>query len=181
MKLVLSISALMVLGAGAALACSVMEVKTATTTRGEACSVAYSAPNLSVASGPAELVSPQVLRQYVTKGVCTGEEIVFYYDCAQGRGVWLGGEYSAMGMFSPDPAKTAAKGQPPLAMSSGPAAYFAENLGPAFAPGYDIDAIAAKADTLPWIAQKGRISTPSVTVEGKSFDLSCGCKMRPAK
>ena len=39
----------------------------------------------------------------------------------------------------------------------------------------------AKADTLPWIAQKGRISTPSVTVEGKSFDLSCGCKMRPAK
>ncbi|RCW88648.1 hypothetical protein [Paracoccus lutimaris] len=179
MKLPLTSLVLLPLSAGAALACSAVEVTKSTVTRGEGCSVAYSSAKLSIASYPVERLSPHVLRQVVTKGACIGEQIVFYYDCAQGRGVWLGGEFSTMGVFSPEPPKKSASYVPP-AMSPGPAAYFAENLEPTFAPGYDIDAIHTKAAALPWITQTGRISTPKVTVEGKPFNLACGCKLKSA-
>lgn len=162
----------------AAQACSSVEVTTVSTTRGDACELGYNSPRLSIGSGPATRLSEQIVRQFVTKGACKGEQIVFYYDCAQGRGVWLGGDYSAMGAFSPEPQKPTPG--TPIAMSAGPANYFADTVEPQFAPAYSIDAIWQKAQTLNWIPQKGRISTPAVTVEGKSFNLACGCTLKAA-
>lgn len=163
-----------VLGAPAALACSPVEVKQSSITRGDACEMAYASPSQTVAAGPVTRLGRHIVRQFVTVGICNGEQIAVYYDCVEKRGVWLGGSYSMMGAFSP-PTPFAADGA--ITLHAGPADYFADTEEPRLAPDYDIDAIAAKAAALPWIAQQGALRQSRITVEGKPFDLSCGCRL----
>lgn len=178
MKPIFVLLCLSALAPVAAQACSPIEVTTTSITRGDACEVGYSSPDLVIGSGPATRLSERIVRQFVTKGACAGEQIVFYYDCAQGHGVWLGGDYSAMGAFSPEPQRLTP--DTPIVMSAGPANYVADTVEPQFAPAYSIDAIWQKAQTLNWIPQKGQIASPAVTVEGKGFNLACGCRLKAA-
>lgn len=158
------------LSAPAALACTPAEVTQPSISHGDQCQLTYASPEKTVQAGPAAWVGKTIVRQFVTVGTCTGEQIAVYYDCARKRGVWLGGSYSMMGAFAP-PDTAPAHGV--LVLSSGPAEYFAQTQE----TGLDIDRIAAKAATLPWITQQGALSQSRITVEGKGFDLSCGCRL----
>ncbi|WP_148043675.1 hypothetical protein [Paracoccus methylarcula] len=154
-------------------ACTSIEVESPRIERGEGCSVSYHSPELSVSAQPARRLTDRFVRQFITVGSCVGEEIVVYYDCQDQKGVWLGGEFELMGLFSPVP-----HSGPGLAeTSSGPADYFVRHEEPMPGPGLTIEALAEKARTLPWIAQSGRLNQSRITVEGKPFDLSCGCKL----
>ncbi len=179
MKRTLAISALLSLSAGAALACTPAPITQSTIERGEACSVSYSSPEQQIRSSLAERLTDRIVRQFISTGVCEGESIVVYYDCTENRGVWLGGGYEFMGDFRPEPKQRI----PQNVVYPGPADYFAAQVEPELAPAYDIDAIHAKAAALPWIKQLGKISSPAIRIEGKSFYMGCGCalKTKPAQ
>ncbi len=162
--------------AASAEACTPVEITAPRVERGESCALGYHSPGLSVSAHPAERLSERLVRQVITVGICAGEQIAVYYDCRDRKGVWLGGAYDMMGMFLPGQA--AVPGLPE--MSSGPADYFLRHEEPRPGPGLTIDALAEKARALPWIAQTGRLSQPRITVEGKRFDLSCGCGLAAA-
>lgn len=39
------------------------------------------------------------------------------------------------------------------------------------------EAVLARAQRLPWVTQFGRIESARLTMDGKRFDLNCGCKL----
>jgi ribosome modulation factor len=174
MKLTLIVLALLPLTAGAALACIPAPITQSSISHGEACSVIFRSPEVQIGSGTAERLTERTFRQFITTGICGGESIVVYYDCTENRGVWLGGQYEFMSDFRPEPKQRI----PRNVIYHGPADYFVDQVEPELAPSYDIDAIYAKAATLPWIEQMGRISSPAIKVEGRSFYLGCGCKLK---
>lgn len=165
------------LSAQAALACTPAEVKTSSIYRGEACALGYSSPSLGVGAGQATRLNAHTVQQFITVGSCSGEQIVAYYDCDRKRGYWLGGTYGLMGGFAPPPANPSDE---VFYLWDGPADYFVREIMPRLGPDLDIDRIATKAATLPWITQQGALSQSRITVEGKAFDLSCGCRLPAA-
>lgn len=65
----------------------------------------------------------------------------------------------------------------PIMLYSGPAEYFARHDQPDLGDPNALDRIAAKAQSLRWIKQHGALGQSRITVEGKAFDLSCGCRL----
>ncbi|MBA4491986.1 hypothetical protein [Paracoccus sp. S1E-3] len=112
--------------------------------RGRQCADSYFSPERTVFSGPAERISATTVRQKITSGRCEGEQIVVYYDCAREQAVWMGGEYSVMGFFSPD---------------------------------HSVTAISGRLQGLGWMPQSGTVNSSAITVDGKRFNLACGCDL----
>lgn len=173
MKSALIFALTMLTATGAALACSPSVVTETTVTRGESCRLSYASPDLFVSAGPAERVTDSIVRQFITAGACFGESIAVYYDCETSTGFWLSGDYDIMGMFLPDGVPV----QEIPEMSSGPVDYFVQKVEPQLLPDLTIDRLAEKAGTLSWLPQKERLRQSRIAVEGKNFDLSCGCRL----
>lgn len=160
--------------------CSDVEFKEQKVMQGDRCAVGYLTPpsGYVVSSGVGKV--GEFVRQFVTSGMCKGEQIVFYYSCDTGRGLWLGGSYDADGGYRPDsnplPGLTGRSG------ITGPALYFVEGTESDWlysGKRMGVDDLYALARSYPWVAQSGLIAQPRVTVEGKTFDLSCGCRLKP--
>ncbi|TRW97347.1 hypothetical protein FNJ84_07455 [Paracoccus sp. M683] len=170
--------AVLALAGTGAEACSAIARESSGVERGEQCSVSHFSPKGDVFSGIAKKISPEVVRQTINTGTgCGGEQIVVYYDCASKEGVWMGGEFNQMGMFDPHPPAPADQASYVPTMTPGPAAYFIDNEEGAFAPDYAPDALLAKAQSVGWMPQSGRVGTPFITVDGRRFNLACGCDL----
>lgn len=164
------------LTASAAVGCMMIEPERATVTNGEQCAKSYADPAKRptfVSAGPAEDLGSGVVRQMIgTEGCGMGERIVTYVDCASGQAVWLGGR------DQPVLQPKARAGEPVAIVLEGSVAHdFAATEEPKFAPGYDIHAMLDRAASLSWVAQSGALSQPRITVEGRAFDLNCGCAL----
>ena len=158
-------------------ACTPQEITRTEVRRGDACVVGYfdtKAPQY-VGSGTVVDLGGGIIRQTFSNGVCgMGERVVAYFDCATRTGAWLGGPASG-------------NGSPPVPVIDG-----APVIGP---DGYSIaDAfvdreekrlpngprpadVLARIRAMQAVSQSGAIESPRMTVDGKRFDLNCGCKL----
>lgn len=165
------------LAASAASACSPIEPTKAEVYHGERCEVSYSQPRAPqfVRAWPARDMGNGIVRQSIQNGVCgQGERIVAYFDCATQTGAWLGGPVNG----SDVPAPPMIDGAPVI----DPEGYgidnaFIDREEPRLQDGLRPEAVLARAQRLPWVAQSGRIESPRLVMDGKRFDMNCGCKL----
>ena len=166
-----------VLAASGAFACSAIQPTRAEVYRGEQCDVSYSQPQAPqfVRAWPAKNMGNGIIRQSIQNGICgSGERIVTYFDCASKTGAWLGGPINS------------ADG-PPVPIIDGAPVFDPDGYGidnafidgeePKLKGGPRPDAVLARAKQLPWVAQSGVIESPRMVMDGKRFDLNCGCKL----
>ncbi len=180
MNLQASITGVTVLAASAvaAQACVPLEVTGKSVTSGDACTKTYADPALAfgiVSASPVSDLGNGVLRQYVSTGACNqGEQIVVYYDCKSARGVWLGSSRQDVAALQP---KTSDGSFAPVMVDEGVAGGFVRMQEPRFAPDFNTDAILAAAKRLDWVDQSGGFGQSRIAVDGKTFDMSCGCRL----
>lgn len=160
-----------------ALACTPIAVTKPSVTYGEQCTISYTdtkSPQY-VSSYAVVDLGGGIIRQQFHNGVCdSGERIVAYFDCAAGTGAWLGGPINAPGLPQPPPDAT---GYVAPILGEGVDGAFISKEEPRLAGGPHPEAVLARAQRLPWVTQSGRIESARLTMDGKRFDLNCGCKL----
>ena len=165
------------LASSGALACSPIEPTRAEVFHGDDCRVSYSQPRAPqfVNSGPAKDMGHGIVRQSIQNGVCDmGERIVTYFDCASRTGAWLGGSING----GDTPPMPTVDGIPVVDIGGfGISDAFIYHEEPRFQGNPRPDKVLARAQSLPWVAQSGAIESPRMVVDGKRFDLNCGCKL----
>ena len=164
--------------AAGAIACTPAEITRTEVYAGEQCVKSYADPDRNpqtVGAGPAHDLGGGVVRQVISTGVCgMGESIVVYFDCAAGSGAWLGGKNQPVPELQPK--STDGRFVPPVVEGS-VAEDFIRTQEARFAPRHDPQAILAAARGLRWVAQSGALSQNRIAVEGRNFDMACGCKL----
>jgi len=163
--------------ASGAFACSPIRPKRAEVYHGEQCAVSYSQPHEPqfVRSFAAKDLGHGIIRQSIQNGICgSGERIVTYFDCATKTGAWLGGPING-------------GGKPPIPLVDAVPVVEIEGYGiddafiaheePRLGDGLRPAAVLARARQLPWVAQSGVIESPRMVLDGKRFDINCGCKL----
>lgn len=177
MRAVFTTLILTVAAPAGALACLPIEVTKPSITHGEQCTTSYTDTKNPqyVSSYAVADVGGGIIRQQFHNGICdSGERIVVYFDCAGGTGAWLGGPINAPDLPQAPPDAT---GYVAPILGQGVDGAFIGREEPHLAGGPHPEAVLARAQQLPWVTQFGRIESARLTVDGKRFDLNCGCKL----
>lgn len=165
------------MAASGALACSPIEPTRAEVHRGEQCALTHIQPQSPqfVRALEARDMGGGIVRQVIHNGICgSGERIVTYFDCATRTGAWLGGPVNGHDA----PAAPMIGGAPVVSIEGyGIDDAFMEIEEKRLQGGPRPEAVLARAQALPWVAQSGPIQSPRMVMDGKRFDLNCGCKL----